>query len=163
MQHALASENFIHFVLNHTGSVQYQTSSALVRLGPTKALLYSSCSQSFQVRDSEYLKEFSPAGLVSPEISEWLALPQTADTGRRERHATATTTHPTRPTARPSRASHVSRAHTSHQRPSRHRTWRAAPRSARQLDSRSLAGFEQAGGRYCAIVLQECQDAYCLI
>ena len=39
VQHALASENFIHFVLNHTGSVQYQTSSALVRLGPTKALL----------------------------------------------------------------------------------------------------------------------------
>ena len=107
----------------------------------------SSCSQSFQVRDSEYLKEFSPAGLVSPENSEWLALPPTADTARQERHATATTTHPTRPTARPSRAAHVSRTRTSHQRPSRHRAWRAAPRSARQLDSRSLAGFEQVGAR----------------
>ena len=111
------------------------------------SLRIPSCSQSFQIRDSEYLKEFSPAGLVSPEISEWLALPPTADTARQERHATATTTHPTRPTARPSRAAHVSRTRTSHQRPSRHRAWRAAPRSARQLDSRSLAGFEQVGAR----------------
>ena len=109
----------------------------------------SSCSQSFQVRDSEYLKEFSPAGLVSPEISEWLALPPTADTARQERHATATTTHPTRPTARPSRAAHVSRTRTSHQRPSRHRAWRAAPRSARQLDSRSLSRLAAAANWVC--------------
>ena len=97
------------------------------------------------MRDSEYLKDFSPAGLVDPEISEWLALPPTADTARQERHATATTTHATRPTAPASRASYGWRARTSRQRPSRQRSWRAAPRSARQLDSRSLAGFEQAG------------------
>ena len=95
------------------------------------------------------LKEFSPAGLVSPEISEWLALPPTADTARQERHATATTTHPTRPTARPSRAAHVSRTRTSHQRPSRHRAWRAAPRSARQLDSRSLSRLAAAANWVC--------------
>ena len=59
------------------------------------------------MRDGVNNKEFSPAGLVSPEISEWLALPPTADTARQEPHATATTTHPTRPTARPSRAAHV--------------------------------------------------------
>ena len=113
------------------------------------SVLRSSCSQSFQVREVYYLKEFSPAGLVSPEISEWLALPPTADTGRRERHATATTTHPTRPTARPSRAAHISRTRTSHQRPSGHRTWRAAPRSARQLDSRSLSRLAAAANWVC--------------
>ncbi len=109
----------------------------------------SSCSQSFQMRDTMNNKEFSPAGLVSPEISEWLALPPTADTARQERHATATTTHPTRPTARPSRAAHVSRTRTSHQRPSRHRAWRAAPRSARQLDSRSLSRLAAAANWVC--------------
>ena len=109
----------------------------------------SSCSQSFQVGGLYYLKDFSPAGLVSPEISEWLALPQTADTARQEPPATATTTHATRPTAPSSRASHGWRARTSRQRPSRQRSWRAAPRSARQLDSRSLSRLAAAANWVC--------------
>ena len=48
VQHALVSETLYTYILCHTGSVQYQTSSALVRLGPTKALLYFQIADLFQ-------------------------------------------------------------------------------------------------------------------